>query len=257
MDKNGTYNQIFSRGQQAAVNLLLPDDIVRLEPAMVHTVVNETLWILLSPSLIPGEIDPEPGMPLEVRVGSFGKGFRCQATIASYSTSGIMELNLTGAVSNDELRDYYRLDTYIPVTFQAHPVSPPPPPPKVDLAIDPVKRVEARIWWNQEREQRFQWDVDESRSAIVNISGGGIKAKTDEPMAEGDILHVTFQVPHPELRKVSALAKVAYLQPSPSDDTTYAGMKFITLHERDRDSIIRYVFNQETRRVRTPPPPGH
>jgi hypothetical protein len=257
MDKNNTVNQIFFHGQQASVDLLLSDRAVRLEPAMIHAVVNKVLWILVSPSLVPGDIDPEPGMPLEVRVGSFGQGFRCRATIASYSTSGIMELNLNGTLASDELRDYYRLDTYIPMSFQAHVAEGPPPPPRVDLAFDPVKRVEARIWWDKEKEQSFQWDVNDSRSAIINISGGGIKAKIDEPVSPGDILHVGFQVPAPELRKVSALAKVAYLQSSATDGTRYAGMKFITLHERDRDSIIKYVFNQETRKVKTPPSPAH
>lgn len=253
MDQNETLNHIYYRGQQATITLQMPDRVVRLEPAMIYSVVKDVLWVLLSPSLIPLDIEMDQGTSLEVRVGYGGQGFCCEATIESYSSSGILELNISSPIASNELRDYYRLDTFIPLAFHTHIAESPPPPPKVDLAIDPVKRVESRIWWDKETEQHYQWDVEENQSAIINISGGGVKARTAEPVEPGDILHVAFQIPHPELKEVSALAKVAYLHPSPTDNVNYVGMRFITLHERDRDSIIKYVFSEELRKVKTPP----
>ena len=78
-------------------------------------------------------------------------------------------------------------------------------------------------------------------SKTLDISHGGIFLATEEKLAIGELIDMTFQIPNSE-RVVTAVGKVAWIgQGGPGHSTEGVGVKFSRIDPKDLQLIVDYV----------------
>lgn len=88
---------------------------------------------------------------------------------------------------------------------------------------------------------------DEFKKAILlDLSGGGMRVKLDEPIVVGDILHLFLNI---QKEEIEIYSKVVRIISSEFNSFTY-GICFLDLTEKEREKIIKYSFDI-TRRQRS------
>jgi len=75
----------------------------------------------------------------------------------------------------------------------------------------------------------------------TDISGSGMRLKTDREFQPGDILHLKFDLPIIPPTTLEVLGKVMWVNSGEATEY-YLGIHFISINEEDRDLIIRYTF---------------
>jgi Tfp pilus assembly protein PilZ len=211
------YSFYFAAGQRVRIDIAQAGhrsfhewgEVVSLKER--HLTVRVALDHLAQGSLVVG------GRQLFLRVGVHGKAYRCRGTILAYGDDSLV-LTITGDIIHDELREYFRLDTSLPLAYTVC--------------------VSTPGWCSGSSPQSL------TDSEIVNISGGGFRVRLNEELAEGDQVRISVTLPRPEPEDISLVAQVVYLEPSKTGCCT-AGLSFVDIHERQRDSIIRYINNEE------------
>lgn len=84
------------------------------------------------------------------------------------------------------------------------------------------------------------------KTQTVDISGGGVALYLAEPFEPGTLLDVFIDLPD---TLVSATAEVVRI--IRSDDRGHlAGLRFVDIRERDRDAIVRFIFQEQRERRR-------
>jgi len=96
-----------------------------------------------------------------------------------------------------------------------------------------------------------------SETCVVNISGGGMRFPTQDPLKVGDYLDVILTLPILPDHPIRLLGQVVHVRPL--KDTLYHEMhsplygvaiRFDALLEEDRERIIRYTFFQQSKAIR-------
>lgn len=76
-----------------------------------------------------------------------------------------------------------------------------------------------------------------------NISGGGLNLLSNFKHGKGDMVTCSFNINH---RTIEAEAKILRIEPVDTYDYKYSlGIHFLDIKERDRDEIIKFIFEQE------------
>jgi len=83
------------------------------------------------------------------------------------------------------------------------------------------------------------------KAILLDLSGGGMRVKLEEPMAVGDILHLFLDI---QKEEIEIYSKVVRIISSEFKSFTY-GICFLDLTEKEREKIIKYSFDI-TRRQR-------
>ncbi|MGB9682041.1 MAG: flagellar brake protein [bacterium] len=83
-----------------------------------------------------------------------------------------------------------------------------------------------------------------------DISGGGVKLVLLEPLKIRDIIHLRISLPPPEL-SISTEGEVVWVYIEESlinnrtEKTYYAGIKFINIEDKERERLVRFIFNYQ------------
>ena len=83
------------------------------------------------------------------------------------------------------------------------------------------------------------------KAILIDLSGGGMRVKLEEPMVVGDILHLFLDI---QKEEIEIYSKVVRIISSEFKSFTY-GICFLDLTEKEREKIIKYSFDI-TRRQR-------
>ncbi|UFS71801.1 DUF5634 family protein [Geomonas sp. RF6] len=223
----------FRPGMRARVEIGPGGNGCFVEWADVVTVDDSLITLRLSRDMLPDGLSFEEGLPVLVRGGDEGNvkalGFSCEAMVVSTAQGGEVQVRLTEEVKPDELREFYRLNAEIPVTLFNLSAG------GADIFACGTPSVQGVV------------------SRIINISGGGIRTETMLEAADGDIVYATFHLPLPEPKAVPLVAQVVHTETIGADGNEKVfstGLRYVHINERDRDSIVRYVCNEEIRRIR-------
>ena len=99
---------------------------------------------------------------------------------------------------------------------------------------------------NNKRVKTLKLLYDKFKKAILlDLSGGGMRVKLEEPMVVGDILHLFLDI---QKEEIEIYSKVVRIISSEYNSFTY-GICFLDLTEKEREKIIKYSFDI-TRRQR-------
>ena len=165
-------------------------------------------------------------------------------------------LKLLGAVEEQQRREFFRLDVIVPVLYTV---------PKVQNLTEIDTEWQARLSMSQQVfpvmasskegfkvvNWRGQGDVQPQR---INISGGGMRIKTSDAYESGRLVNVDIFLPVVPPRVISVVAES--LRSSEIMLTYEKGAHYTTafrfhrIDEKDRETIISYLFGEQRRLLR-------
>lgn len=261
------YSEYFHINQRIKVELPLGSNQFFHEWAVISSISKNLFAICLSRDMLPHNLQLKSGEPLSIRAGSRGQGYRCKAVIEHDDSCENLTIKLTGPVISDELRSYFRLDTSISLEYSPETPEQSWEAPRNrcitghntteygDISVSmayPLTFQNPFVMEHNRMGENVVGKVPATEPLIINISGGGIRAELQEELQAGTRLNLAFHLPHPQPELVPAVAEVVYCQPSAwrSNFRYIAGMRYIRIHERNRDRIIKYVCSEEIKKIR-------
>ncbi len=267
------YSSNFAVGMKVGVGIPLTNAEVFNDWALIHEIDEDLVTLQLSRDQLPTRVTLHVGQILELQAGKEGNHYSCRAIIVSEGYAKRLQLRLIGEIVSDELREFYRIDAFLPIKYYiSHEQNP-------ELL---------RKQWTHRRESRFEleiarrqrrWDsvivgeegelppekrqleeedeVYGSWNTIIplaaNISGGGLRITTHQGFELGEFVLLEILVPEPR-RIVDAVVRVIFANRSHAagDEPEYynTGLQFVFIDERDRDSILNHISNVQLKRNR-------
>ncbi len=272
------YARYFPAGIKIGVGIPLPNAEVFRDWAIIHEIDEDLVSLQLSRDTLPVSVSLHYGQILELRGGSEGNGYCCRAIIVSEGDARELLLRLIGEIVSDELREFYRIDAFLPIKYYV----------SQEQHIDTLhkqweERCERRQFFElKQKEKRWrsglvssaadlpnerlqdneadedgEEDPKEPWDTIIplaaNVSGGGVRMFTHQGFEDGEYVLLEILIPSPQ-RVVDAIARVIFANPClvSEGDRGYfnTGFQFVYIHERDRDAIVNHIANVQLKRIR-------
>jgi hypothetical protein len=198
--------------------------------AVVTAVGDAQIALRLSRDQFPEGVSLESDAPLVVRIGASGSGYSCRAVVLSEPMGEELRVGFTSHMMSEDLREYFRLNAEIPVTL-------------FNVTAGTAE---------ESGSGGLRIANEGALPLIVNISGGGLRTMTEMAMTVDDIIYATFHLPLPEPKVIPVVTQVMHSEvvERGQGSCVSAGLKFVHINERDRDAIVRFVCNEEIRRIR-------
>ena len=282
------YSYYFPVGKKVGVGIPLPNSEVFKDWAIIHDIEEDLVSLQLSRDILPADVSLHYGQILELRGGSEHTGYCCRAIIVSEGDARELLLRLIGEIVSDELREFYRIDAFLPIKYFV----------SEEQNIDRLHEQ-----WMERRQRRQQLEIEEkdhpwagavsSAHATVprehlrnspetdsieitpgqnsagfdahhaswdtviplaaNISGGGLRVITHQGFEDGEYSLLEIFVPSPQ-RVIDVVGRVIFANRNfaAGSDQEYfnTGVQFVYLDERDRDAIVNYVSTIQLKRIR-------
>lgn len=224
------YRDYFHPGQRARVELSLCGDTRFNDGAVVTAVDDRQIGLRLSRDTLPEDALLQRETPLVVRVGVSGSGYSCRGRVLDDRPGTELRVELVDRVISEDMREYFRLDTDIPVIL-------------FNVTAGTAE---------ESGSGGLRLAALNALPHIVNISGGGLRTETEMAMTPEDIVYATFHLPLPEPKVIPVVARVVHSEVVERGDSPIvsAGLSFMHINERDRDAIVRFVCNEEIKRIR-------
>ncbi|MFZ4859189.1 MAG: PilZ-like domain-containing protein [Desulfuromonadaceae bacterium] len=270
----------FSVGKKVGVGIPLPDAYVFRDWAIIHDINEDLVTLQLSRDMLPVGVSLKNGVILELRSGDEENGYCCRAIIVSEGAEKRLLLRLIGEIVSNELREFYRVDAYLPIKYF---VSREQNSDRLRREWE-ERRVRRQKLISAQKEQR--WEVqylqesdslevtgvddqhhglnpseeehsDGSWDSIIplaaNISGGGLRIFTHQSFEKGEYVLLEIFVPSLE-RVVDVVGRVVFANQNFAAGNDYeyfnTGVKFVYLDESDRDAIVNYISTIQLKRIR-------
>jgi hypothetical protein len=230
MDETCKYTDFFHAGQRATVEVAVEGGGVFNDGAVVTAVEECEIALHVCRERLPEGALMKSAESLMVRIGGSGFGYSCKAVLVQDCPGEELRASLVGPVIPEDTREFFRLGTEIPVVL-------------------------FNVTAGTAEESGFgalRVAAGNTLPRIVNISGGGLRTETKMAMNHGDVVYATFHLPLPEPKVVPVVAQVVHNEVTERDgsEVICAGLTFMHINEGDRDSIVRYVCNEEIKRIR-------
>ena len=281
------YAQYFPVGKKVGVGIPLPNAEVFKDWAIIHEIDEDLVTLQLSRDVLPVNVLLHYGQILELRGGSEDNGYCCRAIVVSEGDARELLLRLIGEIVSDELREFYRIDAFLPIKYFVC----------QEQNIDRLskqweeRRLRRHLLESDHKNQRWVSElqpsdaelphkhhrdsfetnddvvpVDESRAEemednswdtiiplAANISGGGLRVITHQGFENGEYTLLEILVPSPQ-RVVEVIGRVVFANRNyaAGSDKEYfnTGVQFVYIDERDRDAIVNYISTIQLKRIR-------
>jgi c-di-GMP-binding flagellar brake protein YcgR len=252
-NKYAKYGKYFLEGNQVRVIARKDDRLVADINAEIISVKKDLVWFEvlgegLSRQVVTAII--KSGASLS---GSTGWGlFRSNGIVEEAKENGEICIRVSGEIDEQQRREYFRLDVEIPLKFSV--------PEDQHATSVSVKWMEARKkhgsspapvmapYGNGYRVVKWRGGEDLLPQS-VNLSAGGFKFKTLEYIEPGTKILSDVFLPLAPTCAISTIAEVVRckeMQLSWEKGTSYTtAVKFTSIDEKDRESIITYVFGEQ------------
>ena len=274
MSDTGTYARYFSAGTKVGVGIPLPNAEVFRDWAVIHELDEDLVSLQLSRDQLPARVILHVGQVLEIRGGKEDNAFSVRAIIVNEGYSKKLLLRLIGEIVSDELREFLRIDAFLPIKYYLSEQQNPEileeqwKTRRQERFNDELVRKQKR--WDRihhegeaglprERHQDPQEDdaLEDSWDTIIplaaNISGGGVRIMTHQGFKNSEFVLLEILVPSPR-HIVDVVARVAFANPNRAagKDHEYfnTGLQFVFIDERDRDLIVNHISDVQLQRIR-------
>jgi len=217
------------------------------------------------------------GQIVDLRGGKDDAAYSCRAIIVIEGRARVVLVRLIGEIVTDELREFYRVDAFLPIKYYLSREQN-PDILKKEWQVRRQKRLADELL----RKQQL-WDVtfiaensdlpperrqvqpakehdeyDASWDTIIplaaSISGGGIRIAAHQHFEEGQYVPLEILVPTSPHRIVEAIGKVVFVTRNyalPGDRESFnVALKFVFIDERDRDAIVNHIAKIQLKRIR-------
>lgn len=267
------YSSNFAIGMKVGVGIPLTNAEVFNDWAIIHEIDEDLVTLQLSRDQLPTRVTLHVGQILELQAGKEGNHYSCRAIIVSEGYAKRLLLRLIGEIVSDELREFYRIDAFLPIKYYLSQEQNPELLRKqwghrreTRFALEIARR--QRRWDSEfvegegelppeKRQEEPEDELDGSWETIIplaaNISGGGLRITTHQNFEHGEFVLLEILVPEPR-RIVDAVVRVVFANRNHAagDDHEYfnTGLQFVFIDERDRDSIVNHISNVQLKRNR-------
>ena len=281
------YSRYFPVGKKVGVGIPMPNADVFRDWAIIHEIDEDLVTLQLSRDVLPVDVSLHYGQILELRGGSENSGYSCRAIIVSEGDANELLLRLIGEIVSDELREFYRIDAFLPIKyFVSHEQNidklrkqwqvrreqrqqleidrkdqrwsgrmPPDdailPDERLHDSLTPVGDVNDRGLGTAEEDVHDAWDTIIPLAA--NISGGGLRIITHQGFEYGEYTLLEILVPSPQ-RVVDVVGRIIFANRNyaAGREREYynTGVQFVYIDENDRDAIVSYISTIQLKRIR-------
>ena len=242
--------------QQLRVAIHLPDDTIIDLNAVITRIDRNTLHLETFLSNIK-QLAMSPKGARVIVISSETWAFCRGQGLLEATAPPHFAVSLHGDFEVQQRREFFRMDVFIPVAYAV-------PEDQQMSAVEGMWKARRMLLENcpPPRTAPFQgsfkvinWnDGPDILPCRVNLSGGGVRIKIPEELTPGTSLDLDIFLPLMPVKVVSAVVSVIRstevvlnLEPTPSFVTA---MRFVHLSERDRESIISYIFNEQRNSLR-------
>ncbi|GFE60607.1 PilZ-like domain-containing protein [Geobacter sp. AOG2] len=139
------YANYFSVGMKVVVGIPLANAGVFRDGAIIHEIDEDFVSLQLSRDQLPLNVSLHVGQILDLRGGKDDSGYSCRAIIVAEGPAREILLRLIGEIVSDELREFYRIDAFLPLKYYI----------SFEQNVDTLKRE-----WMERREQRQAADAE-------------------------------------------------------------------------------------------------
>lgn len=183
--------------------------------------------------------------------------FRCHGLLDAI-VGRDFTVKLQGTPEIQQRREHFRMDVFIPLFYSI-------PDDQQLTTVEGIWKARRMMseFADPPKFMPFQgsykilgWnDGPDIEPCRVNLSGGGLRIKTPKPLLPGTLLDINIFMPLSSIRVIDAAASVirsTEIRLTFDNRPAYTtAMKFVFLAERDRESIISYIFNEQRNSLRT------
>jgi hypothetical protein len=275
------YATNFPVGKKVGVGIPTSEAYVFRDWAVILEIKEDLVTLQLSRDVLPVGVSLRNGSVFELSSGDKENGYSCRAIVVSEGAEKKLLLRLIGEIVSNELREFYRVDAYLPIKY---------------FVSNEQNSDRLRKEWEERRERRLKlrseqkeqrWkiilqpeaddtesrlssedsandgleqsaeDVDGSWDSIIplaaNISGGGLRIITHVGFEKGEYILLEILVPSPE-RVIDVVGRIVITNRnySAGSDQEYfnTGVQFVYLDESDREAIVNYISTIQLKRIK-------
>ncbi|TWJ19840.1 PilZ-like domain-containing protein [Geobacter argillaceus] len=255
------YARFFPKGQRVQLLLPTPEGTPFIEWAVVFTLLDDLLELRLSRDRLPTGISLGLGVTVELKIVRDGTVYACRVLVVGELDRELLSVRLVGDVIISDLREYFRIDAYLPVRYVI------PDTTDTEALQEQWINRRDRIAASKDQSAIFFSDTFPSRDSggtiqpwaqphpiAANISGGGIKVNIPDPLPKDTYLFIELFLPLVPPHVVETVGKVIQseklLMPDDAAPIYQTAITFVFVDERDRDAIINYITTEQIRRLR-------
>lgn len=269
-EETNEYLKYFEIGKRIGLSMPLAQGRFFQEWGVIRSFPEEDLIeFQLSRDQLPPGVKMSIGTILELRTIYNNTRYSCRGIIVDGNDIHHFLIRLIGEVILDEVREYYRLDVFLPLTYTIIP----PGSPLKDVKEAWQKRLEERNAPPDEEEvkRRLQIPLEELEQQVeeeppppptpvpiaANISGGGLRIRIPDKLKEDDLLEIELYIPTSPASPAKILdiiGQVVHVNPNPVGSAQQplwiTAIRFMFIDERDRDNVIRFISWEQLQRIR-------
>ena len=285
MSLNEQNTNPYSVGMKVEVDIPMPDNKTFRDWAIINEIDQDLVSLQLSRDLLPFGVNLRVGQMLTIRNETDFQVFIRRAYIVSKSVNQDLLLRLTGEILFDKLREFFRIDAFLPIRFHRlhdqNPVNvrqlwedqkkqrqenefkkenetalPETADEKYfsdEQAREPTSDIAAVSAQDKEKDGEYYDPWGDISSIAVNISGGGLKISTDQKFESDELILLEIFVPSAR-RIMDVVARVIFSTPDETAEKTSdrfnTGLQFIFIDELTRSSISNHISNLQLQRIR-------
>ena len=248
MSNFATYNQYFPAGKKVNVAIPVPQGETFYDWAIINSLDEDLVSLQLSRDELPSGVKLSTGFILDLRVGTDDSGYSCRGIIVTETYKREIILRLIGEVVSNELREFYRIDAFLPIRYfvtsernentlkiawkekrearlaaeQEFREQEKKPwerlrdmqyeqRPEEELTHDALRTDQDEETEEQEEDDGLDHTWDDVIPLAANISGGGIRILLHHKFAEDDMVPVEIYLPtEPRPQIIDAVCRVAF-----------------------------------------------
>lgn len=259
------YAIYFHAGLRVEIGIPLASEEIFREWAVVERFSDDLVVVQLSRDYLPRNIRIRYGDILDIGVWRNKEVYACKAIVIEEPQRRRVELRLIGAVTLKERRQFYRISVRLRINYAVpeeqtlHDVKTAWEERREAELLNrrqegddfsPLQLREGKLAAQQIIRDKLVWH--ENLAPLVSIGGGGVGIKLQRKVAPESYVDLEIFLPQVPVQIIHAVGEVAYvLEPlSEKAEAYYTGIKFLYLHEHDRDQIYQFISRTELQRLR-------
>ena len=252
------YQKYFATGSRVEVRFPRGQEETFRDGALISLIDEDLVKLQLSRDILPEMVRTETGTIVDIRAGKDGSAHCCRAIIVEEPEGALLTVRLIGNVIPDEMREYYRIETYIPIRYHLEPDSSSEQIKEQWHARRyplPTQAKKASPFSPPGEEQSRYHEPASTAPLAANLSGSGIRIRIHEELTVGSLLPMELYL-HLETPMVAqVVAEVVQTTPLCAREGVAplfsTALRFICIDERDRDSVIKFISAEQIARLRT------
>jgi hypothetical protein len=252
------YAHYFKVGRPVKVGIHLAENILHEDHAVIMAMEDNRMKLELCGSGLAEMGGAKTGTNVTVINDSGYSIFRCSASLETETTGRSISLFLSGGIREKQLREHFRFDVYLPLVYSIH-EDHSPTSVKDEWRMSKIRNNELPppiLGRHKDGLKVMKWKgLENLPPERVNLSGGGLRFRMPGYTDPGTLMLVDLFLPLLVPRVISVVTNVLRCNEMmlfwTRGDFYSTAMRFYYIDEKDRETIISYIFMEQRRSLQT------